>query len=276
VKLTPAEEDFLLVKYEAMVENIAAYADTAIQYGYTMLFITALPIATFLSLVNNWARVKFYLYKLFNFYQRPAPAGAQDIGTWMPIFQFLSIAAVITNGGLICFTMDVLWDRFSLAGRLWIFIGFQWVLIAAQFVAQAVIDDCPREVEIQLERMEFINLKIIERVADEEFGMEIQVEDDDEVEEGKFKRGPRHCGNIWGIQCKKKDKLRGKRVRKMRTDIADYPEYDYPMDSTEKWPQPLHKSSKNLPTKSPSKADVSHASAVAHDKVMPPPPPGYV
>jgi hypothetical protein len=53
------------------------------------------------------------------FYQRPAPNGAQDIGTWMTIFQVLSIAAVVTNGALICFTMDVLWDRFSLAGRLW-------------------------------------------------------------------------------------------------------------------------------------------------------------
>jgi hypothetical protein len=65
VVLTPAEKDYLLVRYDTMVESISAYADTAIQYGYTMLFITALPIASFLSLVNNWARVKFYTYKLF-------------------------------------------------------------------------------------------------------------------------------------------------------------------------------------------------------------------
>lgn len=65
VKLTPAEKDYLLVQYNPMLESIGAYADTAIQFGYTMLFITALPIATFLSLVNNWAKVKFYTYKLF-------------------------------------------------------------------------------------------------------------------------------------------------------------------------------------------------------------------
>jgi len=53
------------------------------------------------------------------FYQRPAPGGAQDIGTWLTIFQFLSVAAVITNAGLICFTMDVMWDVFDLRGRLW-------------------------------------------------------------------------------------------------------------------------------------------------------------
>jgi hypothetical protein len=63
--LTPAEKDFLLVPYQTIIESISAYSDTAIQYGYTMLFITALPIATFLSMINNWARVKFYLFKLF-------------------------------------------------------------------------------------------------------------------------------------------------------------------------------------------------------------------
>ena len=65
VRLTPAEEDFMLLPYDSLLESINAYADTAIQYGYALLFITALPIATFCSLLNNWARVKFYLYKLF-------------------------------------------------------------------------------------------------------------------------------------------------------------------------------------------------------------------
>jgi hypothetical protein len=44
--------------------------------------------------------------------------GAQDIGTWQGIFQIVSIAAVITNAGLICFTMDVLND-YDIYGRAW-------------------------------------------------------------------------------------------------------------------------------------------------------------
>ena len=66
VVLTPGEKDYMLIRYDGMIESINAYADTAIQYGYTMLFITALPCASFLSLVNNWARIKFYIYKLLN------------------------------------------------------------------------------------------------------------------------------------------------------------------------------------------------------------------
>jgi len=180
------------------------------------------------------------------FHQRPAPTGAQDIGTWLTIFQFLSIAAVITNAGLICFTMDVLWDIFDLTGRLWIFIGFQWVLISIQFLATEIIDDVPPDVEIQLERNEFINLKVIEKVADEDFGVVHQVEDEEEVvEDGKGgKRGPVHCGNLCGVRCKpSREKLRTVRSRRIRDDLADFSIFDYPAEASAKgsWPKALSK-----------------------------------
>ena len=66
------------------------------------------------------------------------PIGGQDIGTWQSIFMIISVAAVMTNGALICFTMDVLQKDspnlneaiyqiggispragFTLQGRLW-------------------------------------------------------------------------------------------------------------------------------------------------------------
>jgi hypothetical protein len=75
--------------------------------------------------------------------------GAQDIGTWLSIFQFLSVAAVVTNAGLVCFTMDVL-DQYTLVGRTWIFIGFQWTLICVQFVVAEICPDVPEEVRREL------------------------------------------------------------------------------------------------------------------------------
>lgn len=51
-------------------------------------------------------------------YQRPVPIGAQDIGNWQVIFTIVSVIAVVTNAGLICFTMGVL-DGFSQVGQLW-------------------------------------------------------------------------------------------------------------------------------------------------------------
>jgi hypothetical protein len=96
------------------------------------------------------------------------PTGVQDIGTWQSIFYIISVTAVITNAGLICFTMTVI-DWFSEQGRVWVFIGFQWVLISLQLYVQYAIDDVPEEVTIQLERKAFINDKVIEKVADEDY-----------------------------------------------------------------------------------------------------------
>jgi hypothetical protein len=101
-------------------------------------------------------------------FQRPIPTGAQDIGTWQSIFQLVSVLSVVTNAGLICFTMNVLDGEASPAGRVWVFVGFQWILIAIQFYVQAVIPDVPEEVEIQISRNEVINEKLIEKINDEE------------------------------------------------------------------------------------------------------------
>lgn len=49
-----------------------------------------------------------------------------------------------------------------------IFVGFQWSLIGVQFIAQAIVPDVPEEVEVQLERMEFIVSKVIDKTEDED------------------------------------------------------------------------------------------------------------
>jgi len=167
LNITPAEKDFLLMNYDGLIENINLYADAAIQYGFSTLFVTALPIAPCLSFVSNYFKSKLNIWKTIKFYQRPVPLGAQDIGTWLSIFQFLSAASVITNGALICFTMNVL-DDFGMAGRLWIFIGFQWTMFSAQYFSMICIDDVPEDVRTQIERMKFIEDKVILKVPDED------------------------------------------------------------------------------------------------------------
>jgi len=166
-----------LMEYDNMIDSITNYAETAIQYGFTVLFATALPIAAFLSLFNNYVRVKFRIWKLFSFYQRPIPKGAQDIGTWQTIFAIISVAAVVTNGALVCFTMTAI-QGFTYYAKLWVFIGFQWTLIAIQFIAKFIIDDEPMDVVIQKQRMEFIRRKIIEKVEDEDYGEEYEISDE--------------------------------------------------------------------------------------------------
>lgn len=63
-RLTPAEKDYMLMPYNSLLMGIQNYADTAIQYGFSLLFVTALPCAAFFSLISNYVKTKFNLWKL--------------------------------------------------------------------------------------------------------------------------------------------------------------------------------------------------------------------
>ena len=52
------------LSYISRKESIYNYADVAIQYGFSMLFVTALPIAMFFSLFSNYIKMKFNAWKL--------------------------------------------------------------------------------------------------------------------------------------------------------------------------------------------------------------------
>lgn len=259
-ELTPAENDYLLMQFNPMLQMINAYAALAVQYGFTMLFSVALPCATFISLFNNYVKVKFESWKIFKLYQRPMPISAQDIGTWQSIFQIISVVAVVTNGGMICFTMDLLWDRFTLQGRVWVFLGFQWFLIFCQFVIQYIVPDEPEDVQIQLERMDFIMSKVIERIEDEDFGVELDVEEEgydvptDGGREGDG-GGGRGC-------CGKRQSQRKKRAKKIIHGIEDFPTLQYPYTHVpSQWPTPLDYKSASIPANPKQEAAAARKAA---------------
>ena len=62
--LTPPEMDFLLMEYDTILENVRKYSDTAVQYGYTVLFLAALPVAPLFTIIYNYLKVKFQCWKM--------------------------------------------------------------------------------------------------------------------------------------------------------------------------------------------------------------------
>lgn len=116
-------------------------------------------IPTFQVKVDGW--------KLINIHQRPVPKTAEDIGNWQTVFSVIATIAVVTNAGLICFTMSLLND-YTLPTRMWIFFGFQWALILMQQGIEMAIPDEPLDVSIQRRRNAFIVSKAIDKVPDED------------------------------------------------------------------------------------------------------------
>lgn len=168
-KLTPAEKEYLLMEYDTMTNSIADYADTAIQYGYLTLFVSALPIAPFFTVIINNIKMKLSTYKLTYYYQRPLLIGAQDIGTWQTIYATMSVIAVVTNAGILCFTMNLEMFNNNYTKSIWYFIYFQWALISFQAFLGAYISDKTEDVEVQEERLDFITGKLINFIPDENY-----------------------------------------------------------------------------------------------------------
>lgn len=160
------EKEYLLNSYDPMMSSLESYTNLAIQYGYTALFITALPLASTCGLLSNILEAKGEAWRLLNSTRRPTPTATEDIGRWQSIFLLLSIIAVVTNAGITCFTMTV-FDFLPLSSKLIIFIGFQWFCFTLQFVLMESIPDIAEEVEIQRKRNNFIVSKLIDKVSDE-------------------------------------------------------------------------------------------------------------
>lgn len=71
-----------LSQYDQTASSLEDYAEVAIGFGYTSLFVTALPISAFFSLIMNIVEIKTDGWKLIHLHKRPFPKGCEDIGTW--------------------------------------------------------------------------------------------------------------------------------------------------------------------------------------------------
>ncbi len=173
---TPPEVEYSLLSYDVMMENMANYAEIAIQFGYMTIFIVGLPISTLVCLINDYLEIRVDGWKLLTVYQRPIPRPAQDIGTWQTVFTLIATIAVITNAGLISFTMNTLED-YTLTFKIWVFFAFQFALISLQQIVAYVIPDEPHDVTIQIARHHFIESKVIDKVPDDD----VEEDDDEQV-----------------------------------------------------------------------------------------------
>jgi hypothetical protein len=174
LSFTPAEHQRHLLPDEAVLDSIERYSDVAIQYGYMVLFATALPIACAVSAIQCILKARIDAWLMIRYKQRPMPMSASSMGTWYSILKVLSTVAVITNAGLICFTMTVFYDvgtadinaDLSFMERIWIFIGFQWVFFTLQTLIDSFVPDVSEAARIQLKRQAFVVSKLILKVPD--------------------------------------------------------------------------------------------------------------
>eukprot|EP00607_Mallomonas_marina_P002350 CAMPEP_0182425280 /NCGR_PEP_ID=MMETSP1167-20130531/11642_1 /TAXON_ID=2988 /ORGANISM="Mallomonas Sp, Strain CCMP3275" /LENGTH=733 /DNA_ID=CAMNT_0024605807 /DNA_START=65 /DNA_END=2266 /DNA_ORIENTATION=- len=175
-QLPRPEQEELRASYSPVKDSIADNAEVVIQFGYMMLFVTALPLAATASAIFGYLQFKTDGYKLLRIFERPIPLGGEDIGTWQSIYAVLTIGAVICNAGLVVFTMVVL-DDYGPYEKMWIFVGIILACYGIQYSLMEAIPDIPKEVEVQTARNQFIVTKIVEKVADDAKAVKTHVQE---------------------------------------------------------------------------------------------------
>ena len=58
-----------------------------------------------LAIIQNLIVLQVEKYKMLDLFRRPFPSGAKDIGQWFKVLEFTSNVALITNFGVLCFTL---------------------------------------------------------------------------------------------------------------------------------------------------------------------------
>jgi hypothetical protein len=187
LQLPHATQEYLLSPYDTIRDTMTHYTGTCIEFGYMTMFITVLPVSTFGALLSNFFQKRIDGWKWLNLYQRPVPASAEDIGVWHAVFSIMSTAAILTNAGIIVFTMSIL-RVYSLYLRMWIFVIFILFCLFTRSLFAILIPNEPKEVRIQKDRQEFLVSKIIDKVADDD--------DDDEDDNNNEANGKEEDDNM--------------------------------------------------------------------------------
>lgn len=148
---------------------ITVYACPSSQFGYATLFATSFTLAPLMAAVNNYVEIRVDGWKISMLSRRPFPQGAEDIGQWQGLLEFMSTLQVITNTALILFTSEIYWfETTSPKMKLILFILIEHIAFGAKIAIGAIIDDVPEEVEIQMARNELFCSKLVDNQNDEE------------------------------------------------------------------------------------------------------------
>src|SRR5437868_3809290 len=101
VEASPIEGQYVFAEYDALRGAMIDYAGLVIQYGYTVLFVAAFPLAPTLAFGASYLQIRVDGWKLCQAHRRPIPKSAEDIGMWQSMIEILSVLAVTFNFALI-------------------------------------------------------------------------------------------------------------------------------------------------------------------------------
>lgn len=83
------------------------YNEAIIQFGFIILFSPAFSLAPLFSVVTNALEIKIKLNSMSYYSRRMTAEGANGIGAWLPIMEFVAMVSIPVNVALIYWTGNI-------------------------------------------------------------------------------------------------------------------------------------------------------------------------
>lgn len=111
-----------------------------------VLFASAFPLAPFLCLISTGLELRADAFK-FCEARRPLPRAARHHPRWFDCMHLLTTAAIVTNIGLVLFTVPhALPDRLPLSAKVGALLFVEHTVLLARWSLQVLVPDKPIEV----------------------------------------------------------------------------------------------------------------------------------
>jgi hypothetical protein len=142
------------------------YVEMVIQYGYITLFAATFPIAPIMAVLNNIVEIRTDAFKILSAFPRPRYRGAQNIGTWYYVLEFLGVTAVMTNVALIGLSFEVIRsdtgdnDFYTLG----IVVFMEHVILILKFGIAYLIPDLPGWIVKKLAYEEYVKEETLKAI----------------------------------------------------------------------------------------------------------------
>lgn len=164
-----------LVRYDNVVSLVKDYNEVATEFGYATLFSAAFPLAPLLASVVNLCEIRVDAHKLMFDFRRVEPVEVSGIGTYYSLFNTMATMGILTNLGIIVFTLDTF--VVSDTTKIWIFMLMQYGMFALSLTLAIITPEVPLKVEVQLKRERFVVRRVVMQ------SQEIDEYDDDEAKD---------------------------------------------------------------------------------------------
>jgi len=152
-----------LASYDGPLDD---YNEMVVQYGLTVLFAAALPLAPLISLFNNIIENRTDAIRYIKTTRRPEYRGARNIGVWEGIIKFMSAASIISNCLYLGYTSpqigNALQNRVSASifglVLLAIVLGIEHFYLILYYILDSIIPTIPRTVRRLAGRLKMMEI----------------------------------------------------------------------------------------------------------------------